>query len=250
MKFHTLLFGTAGTPISCKERSSLAGVSQVRKLGLDAMELEFVRGVRMSPALAEEVGKAAHEKQITLTAHGPYYINLNSLEKEKQVASTLRILQTARIADKAGAFSITFHPAFYMKQNPEKVYQKVKKEMEIIINTLKQENIKLWVRPETTGKATQFGSYQELIRLSQELDQVLPCVDLAHLHARTGEINTYDEFHKVLSDLESGLGKTIINSMHIHMSGIHYTEKGERHHLVLKESDYNYVDLMKALDKV
>jgi len=34
--------------------------------------------------------------------------------------------------------------------------------------------------------------------------------------------------------------------MHIHVSGINYSEKGERNHLVLKESDMNYKDLMKA----
>ncbi len=34
--------------------------------------------------------------------------------------------------------------------------------------------------------------------------------------------------------------------MHIHISGIHYTDKGERHHLPLKESDFNYKDLCKA----
>ncbi len=247
MAFKTLLFGTAGTPISCKDRSSLSGVKKVAELGLSCMELEFVRGVRMTPELAEEVGKIAKEEQVVLTAHGPYYINLNSLEKEKEKASIKRILDTARIADKAGAYSITFHPAYYLKMDPEKVYQKVRKEMKSIIETLKQQDIKLWVRPETTGKATQFGSYQELIRLSQEIDQVMPCIDFAHLHARTQKLNTYDEFHKVLSDIEKGLGKKAINNMHIHMSGINYTAKGERNHLVLKESDMNYKDLLRVL---
>ena len=201
----------------------------------------------MSPELARDVRKAAEDNDITLTAHAPYYVNLNSEEKDKQVASVKRILDTAIIADKAGAFSITFHPAYYMKMDPEKVYQKVKAEMQKIVDKMKSLNIKLWLRPETTGKATQFGSYQELIRLSQELDQVLPCVDFAHLHARTGRLNSYDEFHKVLSDLESGLGKTIIDSMHIHMSGINYSAKGELNHLVLKESDMKYKDLLRAL---
>jgi deoxyribonuclease-4 len=34
--------------------------------------------------------------------------------------------------------------------------------------------------------------------------------------------------------------------MHCHVSGINYTDKGERNHLVLKESDFNYIDLMKS----
>ena len=34
--------------------------------------------------------------------------------------------------------------------------------------------------------------------------------------------------------------------MHIHMSGINYGPKGERNHLVLKESDFKYKELMRA----
>ncbi len=245
--FKTLLFGTAGTPHSSKERSSIEGIKRVKELGLSAMELEFVRGVRMGEDKAKEVYTVAKENSVILSAHAPYYINLNSIEKDKQIASTQRILQTARIANIAGALSITFHPAYYLKMDPEKVYKTVLKEMGNIIQTCKDEGIKLWIRPETTGKATQFGSYQEVIQLSQELDQVLPCVDFAHLHARTQKINTFDEFHKVLSDIESGLGKTAINNMHIHMSGINYSAKGERNHLELEDSDMNYKDLFKAL---
>ncbi|MBW2972460.1 hypothetical protein KY359_05480, partial [Candidatus Woesearchaeota archaeon] len=71
-------------------------------------------------------------------------------------------------------------------------------------------------------------------------------VDFAHLHARTGKLNTYDEFCSILTELEKGLGKTVLNNMHIHMSGINYSAKGERNHLVLKESDFKYKELMKA----
>jgi deoxyribonuclease-4 len=35
--------------------------------------------------------------------------------------------------------------------------------------------------------------------------------------------------------------------MHIHVSGIEYGPKGEKKHLVLKDSDLNYKDFLKAL---
>ena len=35
--------------------------------------------------------------------------------------------------------------------------------------------------------------------------------------------------------------------MHIHISGIAYGEKGEKNHLILKESKFNYQDLIKTL---
>lgn len=51
-------FGTAGVPGSSKDRSSVAGIARVRELGLDAMELEFVRGVNMGKETAKQVKKA------------------------------------------------------------------------------------------------------------------------------------------------------------------------------------------------
>jgi len=35
--------------------------------------------------------------------------------------------------------------------------------------------------------------------------------------------------------------------LHIHMGGIKYNEKGERNHLPLLESDFNYTACLKAL---
>jgi deoxyribonuclease-4 len=76
----------------------------------------------------------------------------------------------------------------------------------------------------------------------------MPCVDFSHLYARTnGKNNTKQEFSQILEDIEKGLGKVALNNMHIHISGIEYGEKGEKHHLILKESKFNYRDLLKTL---
>lgn len=246
MKPDKLHFGTAGTPIRSKDGGSLAGVNTVADLGLSCMELEFVRGVRMSIDLAKQVGSAARERGVVLTAHGPYYINLNSLEAQKVKDSEKRILDTARVANAAGAYSITFHAAYFMGQDPAKVYSVVRDRINKLVSVLKDEGVGLWVRPETTGKATQLGSLAETIKLSQDIEQVLPCVDFAHLHARTGKQNSLAEFREILTQLEKGLGRTVLDNMHIHMSGIEYSAKGERNHLTLSESDFKYKELMKA----
>ena len=54
-----LLFGTAGTPISAKGKGSAGGIKRIRELGLDCMELEFVRGVRMKEDTARKIAKVA-----------------------------------------------------------------------------------------------------------------------------------------------------------------------------------------------
>lgn len=239
-----LLFGTAGTPASSSKPDSISGIQRIRELGLDCMELEFVRGVRMGEDTASKVQAAASDRNVALSVHAPYYINLNSQEPDKVDASMERIFQSARIGGLCGARSVVFHPAFYQKDLPQQVYSTVRSRLESIIERMRSDGIDVVLRPETTGKATQFGNLDETIRLSSEVEGVLPCIDFSHLHARGGEYNSYEEFGAVLQSLEDGLGRECLGNMHIHISGIEYGSKGERNHLVLQDSDLRYADLM------
>ena len=242
-----LLFGTAGIPMSTSQPNTINGIRQVKALGLGAMELEFVHSVNITEKTALAVEEAAGAENIVLTCHAPYYINLNSNEKAKVDASIKRIFLAAKIASLCNCYSITFHAAFYQNKTKEETYKSVKENLNIISGKLKENNIRITLRPEFAGKISQFGNLQELIRLSQELENVLPCIDFAHLHAReNGKYNTYEEFCSVLSEIEKSLGREALNNMHIHVSGINYSAKGERNHLTLKDSDLNYKDLIKA----
>jgi deoxyribonuclease IV len=242
-----LVFGTAGIPFSTKNPSTLTGVQRVAELGLGAMELEFVYSINLDNEKAKQVKKVAEENNVELTCHGSFYINLNSLERAKVHASVNRILKSADIANKAGAKSLTFHPAFYLKNNPKEVYDKVKFQLGEISSVLKSFNNKIIIRPETTGKATQFGSLEEIVELSKELNQVLPCIDFSHLHARTGKMNSEKEWREMFSYLEKELGKNFLKNLHCHLSGIEYTAKGERKHLMLDNSDMQYKSLLKVI---
>jgi len=247
MKIKNLLFGTAGIPLQTRGTTT-DGILEVRRLGLDAMELEFVHSVNISEDKSVEVKEAAKKNSVILTCHGQYYINLNAQEKAKIKASIQRILNAAHIANLCGAYSVCFHAAFYMGQDQKKVYEQVKKQLSEITSELKKNGNDIWIRPEVTGKKTQFGDLEELLRLSEELDQVMPCVDFSHMHARyNGKYNTYEEFSEILNKIEKSLGGFGLSNMHIHISGINYGEKGEKNHLILDESDLKYRELLKAL---
>ena len=127
------------------------------------------------------------------------------------------------------------------------MYQ-VKNQISKISDALKQEGNNVWIRPETTGKGTQWGDLDEIIRLSKEFDNVLPCIDFSHLHARSaGEYNTYDEFSKIFETLGREVGAYALENFHGHLAGIDYGAKGEKKHLDLEESDMNYKDLLKVM---
>ena len=244
--FNKLNFITAGMPIKTGKGSYNEAFGVLKEMSLDGMELEFVHGVRMKDEHRTFVKDMS--KDFVVTAHGPFYINLNSKEEEKIDASVQRIIDTASVASQAGAFSITYHAAFYMGGDKETVYNQVKTQTKRIMDVLEHEKINVWVRPETTGKATQWGDLDEIIRLSNDFEMVLPCIDFSHLHARSGgEFNTYDEFSRILEKLGKEVGQYAIENFHGHLAGIEYTAKGEKQHLNLEDSDMNYKDLLKAM---
>lgn len=243
-----LRFGTAGVPLSASKTSTEAGVVRVRELGLDALEVEFVHGVRMKEEKALSIRTIAEREKVTLSCHAPYYINLNSREEEKVEASKIRILHTARIAKLLGATSIVFHPAFYAGDSSDTVLEKVIRELAEVREKLNREGNDVILRPETTGKPSQFGDLQETIKLAKAVPGVLPCIDFSHLYARSNGVNnSYEEFCTILEETARELGELWVNNAHFHVSGIEYTGKGEKKHLELQESDLKYNELMKAL---
>jgi len=201
----------------------------------------------MGEAGARLVAETAAREGVKLSAHGPYFINLNAREPEKIVASQERILQTARIAAICGAQSIVFHAAYYLGDPLEKTYSTVRKNLAEVMNQLKRENNRVWVRPEVMGKPSEFGTIDEVLKLCTELEGVGIAMDFAHWHARSGGFSSYPEFTSVLQQIKQRLGEEALGNMHIHVSGIAYGKKGEIKHLNLKESDLKYVELLRAL---
>ncbi len=238
-------FGTAGIPLCAKGFATVDGIKAVKKLGLGAMELEFVHSVNISEENAPKVKAAAEQNDVALTCHGQYYINMNAEEKAKLEASKKRLINAARIAGMCGAISVAFHPGFYMKATKEDAYKKVKAALAEVVEKIQQDGNKIWISPETTGKHSQFGSLSEVLRLSQELEQVQPCIDYAHLRARDG-FNSVKEFAMVLEEVEKALGKDALKRMHIQFSGVNFSEKGELNHLPLKDCDINYEEITET----
>lgn len=243
----SLLFGTAGIPISTTPLSTTYGVKQVNRLGLDCMEIEFVQGVYLSEEVATKVARTAAENNVRLSVHAPYYVNLNAHEQRKVKASQWMLFESARIGALCGAESVVLHAGFYLGDSREETFTSIKDRLEQILDKLKEEDINIKLRPEISGKSSQFGSLEEILELCSQLDGLAPCIDFAHCHARSGVDNSYPEFVGILEQIKEKLGNDALKDMHIHISGIAYGQKGERKHLTLKESDFNYTELLKAL---
>ena len=243
-----LLFGTAGIPLSTPLKDTFNGIQHVKTLGLDAMEMEFVRSVNISDEKAPLIKEQAKKHDVILTCHGQYFVNLNSLQEKTVEESIQRILTASRRAHQAGVWSICYHVAYYSGADIEKSIQNVKFHLKNIVRQLQDEGNPILLRPETGGKINQMGDIDALIALSQDVEQVLPCIDWAHHYARTlGKTNSYEQFSEILGKIEKNLGKEALDKMHMHLEGIAYTEKGEKNHLNVAEGDFKYEEVLRAL---
>ena len=213
----TVRIGPAGTG-----GNSLEGIKEVKRLGLDACEIEFVRGVRMSNDLAKRIGEENRKLGLVLSIHAPYYINLASEDGEKIEASKQRILDSCERGHHMAAKYIVFHAAFYGKLSPEECYQTVKKAIIEMQDTIRNKGWDVVLCPETTGKRSQFGDIDELVRMTKETGCGI-CVDFAHIEARHNKECDCDEIAKKIKGIKH---KTA------HFSGIEYTAKGERRHVL------------------
>jgi deoxyribonuclease-4 len=242
-------FGTVGAPQGTPKSGTVAAIEYSRLLGFDHLEIAWVQSVRVTDEACAEIKAAAARHHLTLSIHAPYYINLNSQTAELMAKSDERLLAAARKGFLAGARDIVFHPGSYHSQPAEQVYERAKEKLLELTAILRAEGTEVWLRPETMGKNAMFGSLDEVIQLSAEVPGVLPAIDFAHLHARTGDgtANSYAEFDAMLTRLEKGLGRHGLENMHCHLSGIAYNPKGERFHLPLNEADMQYIALLQAL---
>ncbi len=242
-----LLFGTAGIPKSSSSPSTLSGIQRIAQLGLDCLEVEFVKGIYLGENSGQNIGEVAKALHVKLSVHAPYYVNLNSAEEGKRLASLERLLSSARIAKTCGAESVIFHAGYYGGLKPEKAYENIKKGLNDVVSILKHERNPVILRPETMGKRSQFGSLEEILLLCREIECLLPCIDFSHIHAREGKANSYREFIRILKKTEKKLGAGVMKRMHIHISGAEYNAKGEMKHLNLRDSDFLFDDWIQAL---
>lgn len=246
----SFLFGTVGSPKSTPKKpgGSVGGVLRSAELGLYGLELGWVRSVRVSEKTCEAIRLSAQEQEVAISVHAPYFINLNA-DDEEWPKSRQRLMDAAHYGNLAGATDIIFHPGSYFERPAEEVLPIAIERLQDCVAELRDAENHVYLRPETMGKSAMLGSLDDTIKMSQAIEGVKPCIDVAHLHARTGDgsLNSFAEWSQILEEYRAALGESALKELHIHISGIEYGEKGEKEHLPLDESDFDYRALFKAL---
>jgi deoxyribonuclease-4 len=243
-------FGTVGSPLSTPKKpgGSVGAIQRSSELGLKALELGWVRAVRVSEKTCAEIRATGEAHDVFISVHAPYFINLNA-DQEEWPKSRQRLMDAAIYGHLAGATDIVFHPGSYFEHPPAEVLPLAIERLQGCVDELRQAGNPVTLRPETMGKSAMLGSLEDTLEMSQAIPGVQPCVDFAHLHARPGDgsMNTYAEWSNALESYAKALGDGALQALHIHLSGIEYGEKGEREHLKLEDADLDLKALLRAL---
>ncbi|HDI01686.1 MAG TPA: deoxyribonuclease IV [Candidatus Bathyarchaeota archaeon] len=235
-------FGPAGKPIGYKGKAT--GVPRyLRSEGLDAFEFQAVRwGARpgMKKEDAEELGREARRHDVLLSMHASYFINLCA-DGKKLEDSIRRLLVCLEYASYMGAYIVVFHPGFYKGKPKEEALEGCIRALRRVRDEASTISGKLpLLGPETTGKPTQLGDLEEIIRLCEEVEGCRPVVDWAHIHARegVGSIRGRDDYLAILRLLEERLGSDVVENLHTHFTRVEFSAKGELKHHRMDEVSY------------
>jgi len=245
-----IYIGPAGVPISCEERTTLAGIECTAKLKLNAFECEFVRRVGMGNDMAKQVGELAEKLGVRLSAHCPYFVNLCSPDKEKLKASKKRILDSVERAHFMHADVAVFHPGFYGKLSPQEALEAVEHACAEMVDEMVSKGIKnVSLGLETMGKQSTFGTVDEIISVCSDVNDCVPVIDWAHLNCRYGGIfKTQEDYGKIFDELKP----LRLKHIHSHATCAEFTPvdpgKGnEKHHLTLDAKKPDYEPLVKEI---
>ena len=236
-------FGPAGYPQGSKNPED--GFNITKSLGLDALEVEFVRGARISEEKARANGRLAKDRDIRLSCHAPYFISFNSDKPETRDKSVEYVIDTVRAAHWLGAYIIVIHAASYGK-TPETATQSVIDGLNRCREIMDDEGIRdVTLGIETMGKTGQWGTLPEISEVMRSVDGTVPVLDVAHTHARFhGRLKTEQDCRDLLDEFFPLAGPIA----HFHISCIKYGDKGEISHLPLEAADPDMAMFARAVE--
>ncbi|MHB8586581.1 MAG: TIM barrel protein [Thermoplasmatota archaeon] len=236
--------GPAGVPLSCKGRTTLEGVQHVQELGLNAMEVQFVRGIRMDEEYALEVGEFAKELGVRLSVHAPYYTNLVSDDAKTIEKSMDKVAMSGYFADIMKADIVVAHAGFYTTLSKDATFDLAVQNAGQIRDYFKDNKFACKLGIEVMGKQQTFGDLDLIVKLCEEVDGIVPVLDFAHIHARTnGGLKTKEDFLKIFESLDD----LNLKNVHSYFTGVRYANYSELHHVPIKKGDLDFTPLVEAI---
>ncbi len=225
--------------------------SWITSHGLDAYEYAFNKGIHLSDEKAEKLKKLFDDKNIEVSVHGPYYINLANPDDMMAEKSKMYIISSLQKMKLLGAKKLVIHPGSLTKNTREVAFDLVMKrmsELRILLDEFGMND--MYVCPETMGKHGQIGTVEEIAKICALDERYIPTLDFGHINAYgLGSLKTEEDFENVFMTLKKYMGERY-KKVHIHFSKVMYGEKGELKHLDFDSDEEGYGPDFEPLAKV
>ena len=207
---------------------------------LNAFEYSFGRGVKMGDETAGKIANAMSQHDISVSAHAPYFINYGNPDLQKIENSHNYVLQSVLAVQAMGGNRVVVHSGVQGKEERSTILQRIAdnlKQMIAFLNANTDGNFV--VCPETMGKYSQVGSFEEVFDLCLVDKKLTPCIDFGHVNCvMQGGLKTVDDFKHILNCGIDKLGRDRMQSVHVHFNKIQYGKAGEIKHLTFEDRQF------------
>lgn len=228
--------GVAGTPPNFNGKSS-EFFQWLKGRNLNAYEVQCTMGFKISDAKIKYYSDNANKYGIALSIHAPYYVNLGSQREEVVQSSIASMINGIKLAQRFNCTRIIFHPGGgwgKTLEDRQSAIHRIIQAIHIIEQEVDMGDVRLY--PEIGGKISTLGTLDEIIQICNECESCYPCIDIAHLHARTlGSLKSKNDLENVFIKLKNNLPAEKFQNIHFHAYTILYGDKGEIRHLVHDE---------------
>jgi deoxyribonuclease-4 len=227
-------------------KSTVQAPAYIAKMGLSALEIGFTRGANLSAETAKAIGVAARDKNILITAHAPYYINLCRVGKavfEKNYEYIKRCLETLLIIDPiTRPVRLVVHVGSVCDLTRATAIKNCAKNLRAVTERLERDGIRgYFLCIETMGRYSGIGDHHEICDLCNVSPNIIPTLDFGHINAlEQGSIkNRPERITEIMDEVAKLIGDKI-KIVHIHFSAVIYTKKGEHTHTTFDDDKWNF----------
>ena len=250
-------FGTAGNPEDFFENGGKSAIEMpgyLKTQSLNAYEYQCTFGIKITPDACEILKERAKENDIFLSVHAPYFTDISSESDEILDKSVELVTECASVADNMGSSRVIVHMGSAKYITRRLGMEITVKTIGRIINKMKENNLgHITLCPETMGKFNMMGTYDEVLKLCEIYDELIPALDFGHINCiMQGGLKSEDDYLYILRKFEKKLGYDRMKNFHCHFSKIEFTRAGEKEHLTLQNSEYGpeFIHLAKAICKM
>src|SRR5215471_14476984 len=237
-------YGPSGLPEGPTFEESFAALTAE---GYHACEIGFAGGFWLDYETAPLFAAAAAAADVAISIHAPLAAFMGHADRGKKFKMALGMLDhTAGLAKACGARIIVFHPGFFLGRERGQTIADVVDQLGDLRARLEAKDRLVPFGVEVMGRVNDFGTIDDVLAISAEVDFVRPVLDFAHMHATSdGAFLEADTFADALAGADAVLEPGA--PFHIHFSDIQYANRNETKHLPYGEGTLRAEPLRDAL---